>query len=489
MADTLLLIEDEALLGAELARHFEREGWEVVHHTDLAGARRALLDEGLAPLVVLSDMNLPDGNALDLLEQVREGHVGGEWLFLTGYGTVADSVRALRLGAYDFLEKPCDQKRLDLIVAGAARSALAQRRLDDHADQQNRVYTIDAFVGESKAAAEVRDVLARLVEVPISALVIGGETGTGKGLVARILHYSGNRAKAPLVEVNCAALPRELLESELFGHEVGAFTGAQKKRRGLVQQAQGGTLFLDEISELELDLQAKLLKVIEDRRVRPLGSEKEIEVDVQVVAASNRNLSERIKEGKFRADLYHRLSVFELTLPGLAERSEDLEQLVPLIVAEFNAKAGQSVREIPDEIWSALRAYDWPGNVRELRNVIERCVLFAEGSTFPARWLQLPGQIENGHQPSIEGDVLSLPLDGSMSLEDMDRYIVRTALDRTGFNLTAAARNLGTTRQTLRYRAQKYGLTAPEGDEGSEDGTSDEAESKPSSGRGNKESD
>lgn len=472
MADTLLLIEDEALLGAELARHFGRGGWEVFHAVDLDGARRALLETGMAPLVVVSDMNLPDGNALDLLEEVR-GHdlssLSGEWIFLTGYGTVADSVRALRLGAFDFLEKPCDPKRLDLVVVGAARSALAQRRLDDHAVQRNRFYPIDAFVGSSKGANEVRELLGRLIGVPISALVIGGETGTGKGLVTRILHYSGPRAKAPLVELNCAALPRELLESELFGHEAGAFTGAKKRRRGLIEQADGGTLFLDEIAEMELDLQSKLLKVIEDQRVRPLGSEREIAVDVQIIAASNRDLAEISRTGEFRADLYHRLSVFELDLPSLGGRLEDLEELVPMIVDEFNAKAGKAVREIPEEAWQALRAYDWPGNVRELRNVIERCVLFSEGPVFPVRWLQLPGRVDGGASAQVEGDVLSLPLDGSMSLEDMDRYIVQTALERTGYNITAAARNLGTTRQTLRYRAQKYELKSPESDAASED--------------------
>jgi DNA-binding NtrC family response regulator len=463
MADTLLLIEDEALLGAELARHFRRAGWDVVHHADLAGARRALLEEALGPLVVLSDMNLPDGNALDLLEEVRGHKQGGEWIFLTGYGTVTDSVRALRLGAYDFLEKPCDQKRLDLVVAGAARSALAQRRLDDHASQQNRAYPLEAFVGKSAAAQSVREMLGKLVTVPLSGLVIGGETGTGKGLVARIIHYSGARANAPLIEINCAALPRELLESELFGHEAGAFTGAQKKRRGLVQQASGGTLFLDEIAEMELDLQSKLLKVIEDQKVRPLGSEREIEVDVQIIAASNRDLAARAGEGEFRADLYHRLSVFELELPALRDRREDLDELVPIIVAEFNAKAGKTVREIPEPVWEALGRHDWPGNVRELRNVIERCVLFSDGPEFPAQWLQLPGSAREPASAAVEGDLLSLPLDGSMSLEDMDRHIVKTALERTGYNLTAAARTLGTTRQTLRYRAQKYELKTPEG--------------------------
>ena len=221
MADTLLLIEDEELLGTELVRHFSREGWEVVLHRDISGARRALVKDGLVPLVVVSDMNLPDGNALDFLEECRDQQRSSEWLFLTGYGTVADSVRALRIGAYDFLEKPCDLKRLDLVVASAARSALAQRRLDDHAHNQNRAYPVSSFVGSSQAATEVREVLNRLINVSISALVIGGETGTGKGLVARILHNSGPRAKAPLVEVNCAALPRDLLESELFGHEAG----------------------------------------------------------------------------------------------------------------------------------------------------------------------------------------------------------------------------------------------------------------------------
>jgi two-component system, NtrC family, response regulator AtoC len=466
MADTLLLIEDEQLLGNELARHFSRKGWDVVHHVDLSSARRALFDQGLIPLVVVSDMNLPDGNALDLLEECRDQQRTGEWLFLTGYGTVADSVRALRIGAYDFLEKPCDQERLDLVVASAARSALAQRRLEDHAHNQNRAYPVTTFVGSSKAAEEVREVLSRLIGVSISALVIGGETGTGKGLVARILHNSGPRARAPLIEVNCAALPRELLESELFGHEAGAFTGAKQKRRGLIQQADGGTLFLDELAEMHIDLQSKLLKVIEDQRVRPLGSEKEMNVDVQLIAASNRDLAERVDAGEFRSDLYHRLNVFELVLPSLKDRIGDLDELVPLIVDEFNAIAGKNVRDIPDEVWEIFKSHSWPGNVRELRNVIERCVLFSDGPVFPARWLQLPGQSAQPKNES-DADTLRLPLDGSVSLEEMEAHIIRVALERSNYNATAAARSLGTTRQKLRYRAQKHGVQSP-AEDGSE---------------------
>jgi len=462
MPDTLLLIEDEALLGAELARHLEREGWEVVLARDLEQARNALLEEHLEPLVVLSDMSLPDGNALDLLDQVREHASPGEWIFLTGYGTVGDSVRALRLGAYDFLEKPCEQKRLDLVIGGAARSARAQRRLRDQASHEHRRYSVDAFVGGSEAASAVRQVMSRLVSVPFSALVIGGETGTGKGLAARILHHSGARAGGPLIEVNCAALPRELLESELFGHEAGAFTGARKRHRGLVEQADRGTLFLDEISEMELDLQSKLLKVIEDQSIRPLGGEREVRVDVQFVVASNRDLEERAREGAFRADLYHRLSVFGLRLPALRERPEDLDQLVPLFVAEYNAKAGKRVRTLAEEVWKALREYGWPGNVRELRNVIERCVLFSDGERFPAQWLQLPGSsgapaAAGAGATGVTDEQLVLPLDGSLSLDDIEKYVIESALERSGGNITAAARLLGTTRQTLRYRVQKYG--------------------------------
>ena len=410
MIETLLIIEDEKLLGSELSRHYRQSGWEVVLATNLAEARELLLNRKLDPLLVLSDMNLPDGNALDFMEKIKakqtysntskEGAsmpagVSGafaEWLFLTGYGNVPDSVRALRLGAYDFLEKPCDLDRLDLLVASASRSAAIQRRVADQTKDRHRRYTADAYAGHSYQAQGIRQLLAKLNQVPFSALIIGGESGTGKGLAARILHYGGSRAQQPMIEVNCAALPRELLESELLGHEPGAFTGAAGRHRGLLEQADGGTLFMDEIGEMPLDLQAKLLKVIEDHKVRRLGGEKEIQVDVQIVAASNRDLEQMAQAGSFRTDLYHRLSVFKVILPPLREAIEDLDELVPLFVAEYNAKAGRHVKNIPDDVWHKLKAHYWPGNVRELRNVIERCVLFSDGITFPGQWLQFRGK-------------------------------------------------------------------------------------------------
>jgi len=456
MADTLLIVEDEALLGEELERYYLKKGWETVWAKTFAEAERALLESKLEPLVVLSDLNLPDGNGLDLLEKTRRT-ANGEWIFLTGYGDVPDSVRAMRLGAFDFLTKPCKKERLDLVVQGAARSARAQRRLEDESSIRKACYSPRSFVGRSPAAHKVCEMLAQLTEVPFSALIITGETGTGKGLAARILHHSGPRANGPLVEVNCAALPRDLLESELFGHEAGAFTGAKGRRRGLIEQASGGTLFLDEIGEMPLDLQAKLLKVIEDRTFRRLGGEGEIPADIQVLAATNRDISERIKAGEFRADLYHRLSVFQLELPPLRSRQEDLEDLVPILVAEFNAKARKKVRVIPQAVWAQLRAYDWPGNVRELRNVVERCVLFAKGEVFPAEWLNLGlAGTPADYSPDLRENALCLPLDGSVGLDDMVNEIIDAMLARHGHNVTEVARVLKTTRDKIRYRIKKH---------------------------------
>lgn len=464
MMKTLLIIEDEKLLGSELSRHYKQLGWEVSLASNLAQAKEQLINQCLEPLLILSDMNLPDGNGLDFMEAIKpQISTHAEWLFLTGYGSVPDSVKALRLGAYDFLEKPCDLERLDLVVNSAARSALIQRRVIDQTQQGHRRYTPQAYLGHSEQAQQIRHLLTRLTQVPFSALIISGETGTGKGLVTKILHYGGSRAQQSLVEVNCAALPRDLLESELFGHEQGAFTGANSRHRGLLEQADGGTLFMDEIAEMPLDLQAKLLKVLEDRKFRRLGGEKEISVDIQIIAASHRNLEKMVAEGEFRSDLYHRLSVFKVALPPLRAAKQDLEELVPALVAEYNVKSGRKVSEISPVIWEKLKQHDWPGNVRELRNVIERCVLFAEDAQLPVQWLQLyDNRTEAANSADAVQDMIQLPLDGSMALDDMDSFIIKTALERANYNLTAAARALGTTRETLRYRVRKYQLNVLE---------------------------
>jgi DNA-binding NtrC family response regulator len=405
-------------------------------------------------------MSLPDGNGFDLFANVRSTGDTSEWVFLTGYGEAGDAERARQLGAIDFLQKPTEFHKLDLVIAAAVRSARAQRRVRDHTSAERTRYSVDAFIGSSPEARRVRDVVARVHALPLSSVMIGGETGTGKGLIARVLHYSGACSQGPFVEVNCVALPKDMLESELFGHEPGAFTGAKSTHRGLMEQANGGSLFLDEISEMDPPLQAKLLTAIEARRLRRLGGEREIKVDIQVMAATNRDLRTAISEGRFRADLYHRLAVFEIALPALRQRREDIPDLVMAFIAEFNAKANKTVREVPPDVMARLTAYDWPGNVRELRNVIERSVLLSSGEQLSAEWLQIAPAKPAIAAPTQHdsGEWIHLPLDGSMALDDMDRHIIQTALALHDHNVTATARALGTTRETLRYRIQKYGL-------------------------------
>lgn len=476
MPNTLLILEDETLLGRELQRHYHKLGYEVVWVETLAAARHAL-QRNLDPLVVLSDLNLPDGNGLDLLEAQANPRSGCEWIFLTGYGDVPDSVRALRLGAFDFLTKPCAQELLDLTVKSALRSAQAQRRLYTGVSDASQRYTLNAFIGNSAAARQTRQMLQQLTQVPFSSLILTGETGTGKGLAARILHYNSSRAAQPLVELNCAALPKDLLESELFGHEAGAFTGAKARHRGLVEQAHGGTLFLDEIGEMPLDLQAKLLKVLEDRKVRRLGGERELSVDIQIIAATNRHLPDEIRAGNFRADLYHRLSVFELRLPALRERHGDLRELVPLFIAEFNAKAGRKVSSVSARAWQLLEQHPWQGNIRELRNVLERCVLLATSAQLPEQWLQLTPahlpatetdttpaplsvmpRVATDAVPVAQDDRLCFPLDGSMGLDDMVGEIISKMLTKYDGNVMEVARALNTTREKIRYRIEKFQL-------------------------------
>jgi two-component system, NtrC family, response regulator AtoC len=456
MKDSLLIIEDQTLLGNELARFFRKQQWDVTLVTSIKSARQMLSAGEIEPIVIVSDMNLPDGNALDFLEQIGGGLPHCEWIFLTGYGSVTDSVRALRLGAYDFIEKPCALDRLHMLVEGAARGARAQRRLEQETSQHFNRYSPDALIGNSPKTLYLKDMLKQLANVPFSSLVISGETGTGKGLITRILHYTGSRADKPLVELNCAAIPKDLLESELFGYEAGAFTGAKKRHRGLLEQADTGTIFLDEIGELGLDLQGKLLKAVEELRFRRLGSETTIDVDVQIIAATNRDLLQKVKDGEFRQDLYHRLSVINIHIPPLRERLEDLRDLVPQFIADCNVKTGKNIKVIPDNVWGQLESYDWPGNIRELHNIIERCVLLSDGEILSARWLQLPNQgVDN---PVVADNGMYIPLDGSLSLHDIEKEVLKEVLLRSNNNVTSAARLLRATRETMRYRVQKHHL-------------------------------
>ena len=477
---TITIIEDEKLLGSELKRRFEREGWQVTLSPTLADAKRLLIELGFSPAIVLSDMNLPDGNGLDFLEEARAAGSKSEWIFLSGYGTRQDIQRAAKLGALDFLAKPLDYQKLDLTIATANRGAKVRQRITDSTVTAARRFSPESYLGDSPQASHVRKLLTQLSIVPLTSILIGGETGTGKGLVAKILHYSGQRKEEPFIDINCAAIPKDMLESELFGHEPGAFTGAKNRHRGLMEQADGGTLFLDEIGEMDIGLQSKLLTAIEEQSFRRVGGEQKISVDIQLIAASNKNLRQAADEGLFRGDLYHRISVFELHLPALRERSGDIPQIVENLLEEFSARAGKNVSHVSDDVRDALMAYAWPGNVRELRNVIERSVMLADGPELPGEWLGLPQpSVSSRHQQTVrhaasvaamdtpasaaprdnDGTAsITLPLDGSMSLEKMEEEIIKAALARNDNNIMAAVRVLGTTRETLRYRIRKYGL-------------------------------
>ncbi len=476
MSETILIIEDERLLGHELQDYYRDLGYEAVLASCCDEAKAKLKSDDMKPAVILSDLNLPDGNGLDLLEELRGKVPACEWVFLTGYGEVPDSVRALRLGAFDFLTKPCAQEHLDMVVQSAVRSAQAQRRILTDSLNAGKRYAPEAYIGSSPIARQTSEMLRQLSQVPYSALILTGETGTGKGLAARILHYNSRRAHQPLIELNCAALPKELMESELFGHEAGAFTGAKSRHRGLIEQAHNGTLFLDEIGEMPLDLQAKLLKVLEDRKVRKLGGEQETAVDIQIITATNRNLQDEIKAGNFRSDLYYRLSVFEIRLPSLRERIEDLEDLVPNLIAEFNLKAGKKVAQVSAQAWERMKNYAWPGNIRELRNVLERSVILSSSAQLPEQWLQSAGQsnqnsgvggatafapvnlVCSGGDEGGQSLDLQFPTDGSMGLDEMESEIVRKMLEKYNGNVTEVSRVLKTTREKIRYRIGKYHL-------------------------------
>lgn len=458
MSRRLLIISNDPALAPELTHHYERQGWQVDLTASVERALTELHDGGLDPHVAVCDWETPASDLLDRIESTQQSD-GPEWVIV--YGAAPEHLESrIEAVSYGALPRPFKVPKLDQMIERAYRSVRVRRELAAQRHGENRRSGVDAYIGHSPASRSVKEMLGKLTEIPVSAMIITGETGTGKGLIARILHHSGMRRDGPLIETNCAALPKELLESELFGHEPGAFTGAKSRHRGLMEQADGGTLFLDEIADLDMDLQAKLLKAIEDQKIRRLGAEREISIDIQIIAASSIDLEAAALSGDFREDFYHRLSVFSLHLPPLRDRKEDLKELVPSIIDEFNAAANRRVQHIPDGVWDRFYAYDWPGNVRELRNVIERCVLLAGDETLPERWLQLnhAQRDDDNHGVEVRDGQLSIPLDGNLSLKQIDRLIIEQTLQHCDYNVAAAARTLGTTRETLRYRMRKYNL-------------------------------
>jgi len=459
----VLLIEDEALFARSVGRRLERAGFAVGHATSL---REGLdLAEAMQPDLILLDLRLPDGDGLTALPQLSRDREGNPIpvIVLTAFGEVEDAVSAMKQGAADYLKKPIDLDELMLVVEAVLVSAGLRDRLDFSRERESRISEGVALIGESAPIVQLKQRIQQIAQlsspgVTPPSVLIQGETGSGKDVIARLLHQISTNGSAPFVHVDCAALPRDLIEAELFGHEKGAFTGAARARAGLIEAAEEGTLFLDEIGELPLDLQGKLLAVIERRKVRRVGSVRERPVAARFISASNRNLLKMSDEGLFRPDLYYRLNVLSIALPPLRERGEDVVLLAQHYACVTARRYGLSVPTFSAEALKSIRQYSWPGNVRELRNLIERAVLLSEGHAIPVQALSLP----NIQASPASDDFVN------MTLADAEQWLIQQALDSAKGNISEAARKLGVTRMTLRYRMQKYliqGDLTPDPDE------------------------
>ena len=465
MANAILVIEDEATLAKNIQRYLERAEYEV--QSAASGEQGLQRFDSFQPDVVLLDYHLSGIDGLEVLRGIRAKDAKVKVIFMTAHGNVETAVEAMKAGADEYLTKPVALAELRLLVDKAFGRDRLEGALSYYQQKDAQRSGLAAMLGESPPIRDLKERIQRMLSVEAGlkgevppAVLVTGETGTGKELVARAIHFDGARHNDAFVEINCTSLPAQLVEAELFGHERGAFTDAKNRKLGLVEAAHGGTLFLDEIGEIGHEVQVKLLKLLEDRRVRRLGSVRDREVDVRVVAASNRNMEEHVQSGSFRSDLYFRLRVVELKVPALRERGEDVLRLADHFLHHHARRYGKSELAFSAAAKSAMAAYSWPGNVRELRNVIENAVLLSVESLIGPDQLSLSPTLAaaNGsrshsgnHFPPV------LPVEG-IQLEEVERDLVVQALERESWNVTRAARLLGLSRDTLRYRIEKYQL-------------------------------
>lgn len=465
MTNTVLVVDDEEVLAGAMGEYLRRFGYAVnVRSTGEEGLKA--IDQEPPDIVVL-DYRLPRMDGLEVLRRIKASRPEVEVILLTAHGTVENAVEAMRVGAFDYLSKPLDLEELRLVVGKALHSVRQSQELDylrSRVDPENPSREI---VGESEKIFEVKKLIQQIAAIEAisgkesPAILLTGETGTGKELVARSIHSRSPRANKPFVEINCAAIPNALLEAELFGYEKGAFTDAKANKIGLFEAADGGTLFLDEISSLDLNLQAKLLKAIEERSVRRLGSVQMRRFDVMLITATNQPLEQAIQEKNFREDLYYRLKVLEVCLPPLRERGNDAVTLAEHFVKLHARRYNRGPKVLSAAAASVIARYAWPGNVRELSNIIERAVLLKAGATIEPDDLALR-PASTSEAPSQDSDsIITIDLSKGIVLEDLERTIIEAVLGRTGWNRTRAANLLGLSRETLRYRIEKYDLRAP----------------------------
>jgi two-component system response regulator PilR (NtrC family) len=439
----VLVVDDEPDICELLSITLQRMELNSRTANNIAAAQRLLKTEQFD--LCLTDMQLPDGNGLELVEWMQQYTASVPVAVITAHGNMETAVRALKLGAFDFVSKPLDLAGLRKLVASAIK-------LSGNQDDNTSVLA-PRLLGTSAAIHDMREMIARVArsQAPVH---IFGESGTGKELVAKLIHESGPRRDGPFVPVNCGAIPTELMESELFGHKRGSFTGAVADKKGLIQSAEGGTLFLDEIADLPLHMQVKLLRVIQEKAVRPIGEQHEIAVDVRILSATHKNLSQLVAEGKFREDLFYRVNVIELRVPSLRERPEDVPELADSVLRRLARRMKIEQPVLAKDALAALEVYAFPGNVRELENILERAMTLSTGGEVGVNDIQLrptPGATQAAVNPpgaSALGD----------HLEDIERGAILKALEQTRYNKTAAAKVLGMTFRALRYRIKKLGL-------------------------------
>jgi DNA-binding NtrC family response regulator len=471
----VFLVDDEDILAWSLETELRSLGADVLR----AGSIRQALERfpSFGADVAITDVRLPDGNGLELLKKWRMEHQELPVILITAHGAIDSAVTALRLGAFDYLQKPFDTK--DLIAAVKRASEVGKLRQKVHRlEGAERDHEPVRIIGEAPETRVMRDQLRRIAQSKANTALVLGESGTGKELAARAIHEWGDRKVQPFVEINCASIPENLLESELFGYERGAFTDARERKLGLFEMAKGGSILLDEIGEMPLKLQAKLLRALESRRFKRLGGTKDIEFSARIIAATNRNLLREVAAGRFRGDLYYRIGALPVKLPPLRERSEDIPDLVIHFLDDLGRELVVPVPRVAETTMKLLRAHAWPGNVRELRNVLQRALVFHQPSVLSPDHIELESidlsaevasgnfggvasgvvaQATNPSEKSLAAAGYVLPTQG-INLDDLERSLLTQALQRSHNNQTKAANLLGITRHTLRYRLEKHGL-------------------------------